>query len=315
MQLGKTAILIAGPTASGKSSLALTLAAAFDGVIINADSMQVYRDLNILTARPPTEDLAEAPHRLYGYLDGSIAGSVAQWVGDAMQEIVAAWSAGKTPILVGGTGLYFKALLSGYAEMPKIDADIRADVRALVTQEGAPAAHVVLQAVDPQTAIRLHPNDSQRIARALEIFRSTGQSITDLQAADHIGPLVTALKGQQPIRIKLGCDRNWLYARCDQRLDAMIATGGLEELAVLLERGLDHSLPVMRSLGVPQLAPVIQDGAELGTCLDHAKQETRRFAKRQLTWLRNQFPDWALFPVPGSADNSVNFIRKLSNNN
>jgi len=287
-----TALLIAGPTASGKSALALEIADAIGGEIINADSMQVYRDLRILTACPTAADTDRVPHHLYGYIDGAEAGSMVRWVADAVAVFDQICARGNVPIFVGGTGLYFRALVDGFAHIPDIDPAIRGDVRALVDNSGAPAAHAALIVEDPDMATRLAPGDGQRVARALEVVRSTGRSLAHWQADTKPGPLAPLLAAGQLHRAVLDMDRVALYARCDQRLQSMLDAGGLDELAVLLDRHLPEDFPVMRALGVPQLRPYVEGRLALADCLARAQQETRRFAKRQMTWFRNQCGDW-----------------------
>jgi len=292
MQNSKYAILIAGPTASGKSALATALARDLGGVVINADSMQVYKDLSIITARPSAEEMGDIPHELYGTVDGATAWSAADWAEAAMSVTERVWGQGKLPILIGGTGMYFKFLLDGVAAIPDIPADIRAAVRAEVDEGGAPAAHKRLEVLDPVAAARLEPNDSQRIARALEVEQATGRTLSEWHTDNQEGPLTALNQDGHVIKLVLDIPRDQLYARCDQRFDLMIEAGTLDEIAKLSERGLDASLPVMKSLGVPELMAHMRGDMTLMEAVDTAKMHTRRFAKRQLTWFKNQFPDW-----------------------
>ena len=281
-----TLAVIAGPTASGKSALALSRALAGNGVIINADASQIYADLQILTARPSAEEMAQAPHRLYGVQDGAKPVSGAQWCAMAQEAIEAAWAAGRLPILVGGTGLYLRLLLEGLAPVPAIDPDIRAAVRALPLAQ----AYAALEQADPLMAARLHPSDTTRVQRALEVVRATGQSLAHFQQATPQG--LGARVDLQAVRLLP--DRDTLYARCDARFVAMVAQGALEEVEALAARGLDPQLPIMRALGVAPLMAYLQGEISLDEAIALGQQQTRNYAKRQYTWFRNQFPDWPI---------------------
>ncbi len=283
--------LIAGPTASGKSDLAVrtALAARAAGraaVVINADSAQVYADLAVLSARPAADEMRGVPHRLFGAWDGADACSAADWAAAARTEVAAAHAAGALPILVGGTGLYLRTLLDGIAPVPPIDPDIRAAVRALPVGE----AYAALTREDPARAAVLAPADALRIARSLEVVRSTGRPLAAWQA-ELVGGIGDAVALRPLI---LTPDRAWLYARCDQRFAAMWQGGALPEVAALLERGLDPAMPVMRAIGIAEIAAYL-DGAMTETAAIAAGQQaTRRYAKRQYTWLRHQPPaGWA----------------------
>lgn len=286
----KTAVLIAGPTASGKSQAALALARHTGGVVINADALQVYADLRILTARPTPDEEAQAPHRLYGVLDGARASSAADWRSLALAEIDAAWTAGRLPVLVGGTGLYFRALLAGLAEIPAIAPATRETVRAFIAREGAAAAHAWLAQVDPGMAARLGSNDRQRVARALEVALATGRSMADFHAAQAGGLAQRA--GVRLERLLLLPDRPTLYQRCDRRLLDMVDAGCIAEVATLHARRLDPALPVMKAVGVPQFLRHLEETLSLDEAIAAAQQATRQFAKRQYTWFRNQCGDW-----------------------
>ena len=275
-------ILIAGPTASGKSALALELAAAFDGAIINADSLQVYRDLRILTARPDAAALARAPHQLYGYLDAAARGSVGQWRELAHAEIKAAHAAGRLPIVVGGTGLYLRALQHGLAAIPPIPPPIRAEAADLHRALGGAAFRERLAALDPAAASRLPAGDRQRLVRAFEVVRATGVPIGEWQA----GRAMPA-----PYRfasILMMPPRQALYAACDARFREMIARGALDEVAALGRRGLDPQLPLMKALGIPDLLRHARGEVALDEAIRLAQRATRRYAKRQTTWFRHQ---------------------------
>ena len=296
--------LIAGPTASGKSAIALELARALAeagrrGVIVNADSAQVYADLRILSARPAEEEMDGIEHRLFGAWDGSEACSAAAWAARAKAEIAEIHEAGGVPILVGGTGLYLKVLFEGIAPIPEIDPAIRATVRALDED----AAYKLLQLEDPLRAAELDPGDRQRIARALEVKRSTGVTLADWQLAKAggIGEEVTI----HPM--VLLPDRTWLYDRCDLRFEAMLEEGAIAEVEALLARGLDPDLPVMRAIGVPEVAAFLAGEIDAETMIAAGQQATRNYAKRQFTWFRRQPPvEWPRID-PGAAFENIDF--------
>ncbi len=306
----KRALFIAGPTASGKSALSLRLAEDLNGVIINSDSMQVYRDLRVITARPGKEEEAQAPHRLYGFLDGAEVCSAAFWAERAVAEIEAAWQGGQTPIIIGGTGMYFKVLLDGIATIPDIPHDIRQMIRTRCAEEGSEMLHGELVAVDAATAERLAPGDSQRICRALEVYHATGKPISMWQADTKPGPMKPCDDRGQVVKLVLDPPREVLYERCDRRFDAMLEQGALDEVRTLMARGLDRSLPVMRSLGVPQLIAYLDGSLLFDEAREDAKMQTRRFAKRQLTWFRNQFFSWQRLPAQLSESQYRDFVNK-----
>jgi tRNA dimethylallyltransferase len=281
-------ILIAGPTASGKSALALRLAEKIGGVIVNADSMQVYRDLRIITVRPTAEEEARVPHRLYGHVDAAENYSVGRWcrdVGEALGEIAAQ---GRVPILVGGTGLYFKALTTGLAAVPAIPAQIREQVRARLRSEGAAALHAELMGLDPARAQRLMVNDRSRISRALEVVLATGRSLTDWHR-DGMPALVDA---RRAAKVFITCERTALIERIATRFATMLQFGALEEVRRLAARELDPSLPAMKAHGVPWLIRHLRGELTMEEAVAGALMDTRRYAKRQLTWFRNQMKDW-----------------------
>src|SRR5262252_8428758 len=281
-------VLIAGPTASGKSPLALALAERIGGIVINADSMQVYGDLKVITARPTDAEAARVTHRLYGHVDAAVNYSVGQYVIDAGAALAEARRAGKVPIFVGGTGLYFKALTAGLAAVPPIPADTRASVRARLAQQGAPALHAELARRDPVTAARLNPNDRTRTARALEVVEATGRSLTDWQAKG-LPPLIDTARA---VRLFLAPDRAALYARIDARFAAMLAAGALDEVRQLAARKLDPLLPAMKAHGVPWLIRHLAGEITLDAAAHKARLDTRHYAKRQFTWFRHQLGDW-----------------------
>jgi tRNA dimethylallyltransferase len=285
--LGK-AVLIAGPTASGKSALALEHAQKTGGVIVNTDSMQVYRDLRILTARPTAEEEARVPHRLYGYVDASINFSAGAWVEDAAKALAEARAQKRLPIFVGGSGLYFRALTRGLSAVPPIPAEIREAVRARLERDGVEALHAELARRDPVSAARLNTRDRTRIARALEVFEATGRALPDW----HREGLPPLLSPGEFSALFLAPAREALYARIDARFDAMLASGALEEVAALAARGLDPLLPAMKAHGVPVLIRHLRGEVTLAEAADYGRTETRQYAKRQFTWFRHQLPEF-----------------------
>jgi tRNA dimethylallyltransferase len=274
--------LIAGPTASGKSALALQVAEQCDGVLVNADASQVYADLALLSARPSAEEMARAPHRLFGHVDGAEACSAARWAEEAKAAIAEVHAAGKLPILVGGTGLYIRTLLDGIAPVPEIDPAIRAAVRAMAVTE----SHAALSREDPAAAARLNAADTTRVARALEVVRSTGRPLAAWQE-QRVGGIG---EGIALTPLLLLPDRDWLIERCDARFDAMIAGGAVEEVDALLARRLSEELPVMRAIGVRPIADWLAGRIDKAEMAERAKTDTRRYAKRQYTWFANQSP-------------------------
>lgn len=285
---GKRVVLIAGPTASGKSALALRLAEAHDGEIINADSMQVYDVLDVLTARPGAADLCRAPHRLYGHVFPGTRYSVGGWLGEATAAIAAVEAAGRLPILVGGTGLYFKALTEGLVEIPEIPAEIRRRLRERAAAEGAPALHAELERRDPEMAARLVPSEPQRLVRALEVLEATGRSLADWQR-DPTTPVV-ALDATD--HVVLAPERAVLQARIEARFAQMMAAGALGEVRALVALGLDADLPAMKAIGVRPLAALLAGEIDEEEAVRRAIVETRRYAKRQMTWFNGQMTDW-----------------------
>ncbi len=283
--------LIAGPTASGKSDLAIRLALALAAngrhpVIVNADSAQVYADLTVLSARPSLEEMAGVEHRLFGEWDGGVACSAADWAGRAAQTITQVHRAGGVPILVGGTGLYLRTLLDGIAPIPEIDPAVRVGVRVLQVDQ----AYAALSREDPDRAAKLAPADATRVARALEVVRSTGRTLADWQRekSGGIGDRVTL----HPAVVLPA--REWLYPRCDARFAHMLERGAVAEVEALLARELDPALPVMRAIGVPEIAGYLRGDYRLEQAQVLGCQATRNYAKRQYTWFRRQPPtEWA----------------------
>ncbi len=289
------ALLIAGPTASGKSALALRLAEALapkgGGAVVNADSMQLYRELPILTARPGVIDLARAPHHLYGFRAVDEPCSAGEWAVLAAKTIDEICARGQLPILVGGTGLYFRALTEGIAPIPDIDPEIRATARQEMAEIGPQAFHVRLAAVDAVMAARLRPSDPQRLLRAWEVLHSTGLSLAEWQEK----PAPPLFSGQM-LHVALLPERDELYARCDARLEDMLLAGVLREVAAFEEmaqaRALDQSLPLFRAVGLAPLRGLLYGALQPDEALQQAKTATRNYAKRQLTWIRNQMIAW-----------------------
>jgi len=306
--MSAAAILIAGPTASGKSALALVLAEKLGGTIVNADSMQVYRDLRIITARPTLDEEARVPHRLYGHVDAAENYSVGRWcrdVGEALAEISAL---DRVPILVGGTGLYFKALTAGLAAVPPIPADIREKVRSRLQSEGVAPLYAELIERDPETAHRLMPLDRSRIARALEVMLATGRSLTDW----HRDGLPALVDPAHAAKIFLTCERKPLVARIETRFAAMLAAGALEEVRALSERQLNPLLPAMKAHGVPWLIRHLNGEISLDEAAAGAIMDTRRYAKRQHTWFRNQMQDWPMLPPENAIASILNQYRDIN---
>jgi tRNA dimethylallyltransferase len=282
------AVLIAGPTASGKSALALRLAEQASGTIINADSMQVYRDFRVLTARPTPEEESRAPHLLYGHLDAAEHYSAGRWLTDASRALSEVERAGRLPIFVGGTGLYFKALTWGLSSMPAVPEAVRAKIRGEAEGVEAAELHARLAARDPATAARLRPSDRQRVIRALEIFEATGRPLVEWQAS----PGKPLIEPGQAISVFLAVERKELGARIDARFDKMLAEGALEEVRAFADRKLDPSLPAMKAHGAPWLMKHLAGEMSLAEAAKEAKADTRKYAKRQETWFRHQLPQF-----------------------
>ena len=281
-------VLIAGPTASGKSAVALELASEFGGVIINADAMQVYRDLRIITARPTVKEESRLPHHLYGHVDAAVNYSVGHYVRDAEVAFAEAREGQRLPIFVGGTGLYFKALTQGLAAVPPIPAEIRRAVRDKLAARGPEALHDELRRYDPDAAARLNPRDRARVSRALEVIEATGRPL----AQWHAEGMRPVLAGVRLEKVFLASERAALYARIDTRFERMVADGALDEVRALGARGLDPLLPAMKAHGVPWLIRHLRGEMTLTEAADKARQDTRHYAKRQFTWFRHQLADW-----------------------
>jgi tRNA dimethylallyltransferase len=287
--MGFDAVLIAGPTASGKSAAALDLAEEIGGVVINADSMQVYREAPILTAQPLAAERARVPHLLYGHVGVREAYSVGRWRQDAVKALAQARAMGRMPIFVGGTGMYFMVLTDGLADIPATPAEVRDHARALLDDIGVEALHARLTERDPLTASRLRPSDPQRVLRAYEVFESTGRPLADWQRA----PSEPVLKGARLAAFVLDPPREERRARIAERFEAMLGTGGLEEARDL--DGLDPALPAAKLLGLRPLQALAKGALTRGEALDAAITATRQFAKRQMTWFRHRMPHYIWF--------------------
>ncbi len=287
--------LIGGPTASGKSRLALRLAEEGDAVIVNADSQQLYADLQILTARPSGEDEARAEHRLYGVADGADPWSVGRWVRAVTPLLAELTAEGRAAVLVGGTGLYFNALVRGLADIPPPPVEVLAAVRTFYDEAGESAVRRRLGEVDPHSARAIAPGDRQRLVRALAVAEATGRPLSDWRAETR--PILAAGTYEALV---IEPDRQSLYAACDARVGTMIETGALDEVRRLMTRDLDPNLPIMKAVGVPQLAQALTGTITLADAAAAMRQATRNYAKRQLTWFRNQTPEWirTTFPEP-----------------
>ncbi|MBE7186577.1 MAG: tRNA (adenosine(37)-N6)-dimethylallyltransferase MiaA [Methylobacterium mesophilicum] len=296
----KRAILIAGPTASGKSALALDLAGRICGTVINADSMQVYADLHILTARPSSAETARVPHRLFGHVDAAAAYSVGRWLDDVRLALEETWTAGRRPVVVGGTGLYFKALTQGLSAIPAVPDALRARIRQEAEGQAPEQLHARLAQHDPVMAARLRPSDPQRILRALEVWEATGRSLAAFQG-ERQPPLLPV--GEVAASI-LEPDRDDLKRRIERRFDAMMAAGALDEVARLAARNLDPTLPAMRALGVPPLLAHLRGEIDLDTAVRAGKGLTWQYARRQMTFIRSQLADRFASGSSGDAGSS-----------
>lgn len=279
------AVIVAGATASGKSAFAIALAQAMDAVIINADALQLYADLDVLSARPNTEEMRAVPHALYGTLAADEAASAGRWLELAVPAINAAIAAGRKPLIVGGTGLYIKTLREGISPIPNAPEQVRRDLEAELAAKSLPTLYAELETHDPTLAQRLKPNDTQRILRGLEIFRATNIPLSQWQAT----PAQPPLPHFNFYTVEITRPREELYARCDLRVDVMMKSGAIAEVERLLAMQLPNHLPIMRAVGVPELAAYLRSEMSYDEAVEKMKQMTRNYAKRQLTWLRNQW--------------------------
>jgi tRNA dimethylallyltransferase len=284
---GKEAILIAGPTASGKSALALDLARRHGGEVVNADSMQVYDGLRVLTARPSEAEMAEAPHHLYGHVPPDEAYSTGRWLTDAERVLSEIRSRGKVPVVVGGTGLYFRALTGGLSDIPPVPEAIRVHWRERLEAEGVEAIHRELAARDPAMAEKLDVGDRQRVLRAVEVVDAHGRSIADFQTP----PDKVVLRPDRAVKLVLMPERQTLYDRINRRLGLMVEAGAVEEVRDLLARGLSPSVPVMKAIGVREFADHLAGRTNIEKASELAAIASRQYAKRQMTWMRNQLDD------------------------
>jgi tRNA dimethylallyltransferase len=282
------AVLIAGPTASGKSALALRLAERLNGTIVNADSMQIYRDFRVLTARPTPEEESRAPHLLYGHVDAAEPYSVGRWLADASRALSEIERVGRLPIFVGGTGLYFRALTWGLSSMPPVPEAVRAKVRGEADSVAAAELHACLAVRDPATAAKLRPSDRQRIIRALEIFEATGRPLAEWQAS----PGKPLIEPGHAISVFLAVERTELRRHIDARFDKMLTEGALEEVRAFAARKLNPALPAMKAHGAPWLMKHLAGEVSLAEAAKEAKADTRKYAKRQETWFRHQLPQF-----------------------
>ncbi|MEM9668334.1 MAG: tRNA (adenosine(37)-N6)-dimethylallyltransferase MiaA [Pseudomonadota bacterium] len=288
----RPAILIHGPTASGKSALAAAVAKRLDGEVINADSMQVYGDLDILTARPTKQDMAGVPHHMFGHIDAAERYSTGKWLQDVGEILRDVEHRGKVPVLVGGTGLYFLALTVGLSEIPPVPEDIRADVRTIASEEGGAGLKARLAEVDPESATRLAEGDRQRLSRAYEVWLATGKPFSSFTGKRR----PPALSRNEWLGVALTPPRPILYNRIEDRFDAMMTNGAMDEARSLVARSLDPELPAMKAHGMPWLAAYIRGDMKASQAIEHAKRDTRRYAKRQFTWIGRQFPFWPRIP-------------------
>jgi len=301
-------VLIAGPTASGKSALALTVAERLGGAVVNTDSMQVYRDLAVITARPGAADTARVRHLLYGHVDAAENYSAGRFVDDAGAVLARLRGEGVVPVFTGGSGLYFKAVTEGLAAIPPIPGEVRVKVRGMLAANGPEGLYAELGHRDPQAAARLFPADRTRIARALEVVLATGRSITDWRV-EGLPPLIDPAR---TAKIFLTPERGVLYRRIDARFEAMLSRGAIEEVRLLAERRLDPLLPAMKAHGVPSLMRFLDGDIPLAAAAEEAKKDTRHYAKRQFTWFRHQLGHWPKAEPAAAYDALMRQIDDLS---
>jgi len=277
-------LIIAGPTASGKSALAIAAAQALNGVVLNCDSMQIYKDIPIIAATPNTQEKAQVEHRLFELYDVNKRGNVVEWLDLCVAEIRKLWAEGRLPVVVGGTGMYIDALINGITPIPEVEPAVRANLRERLQSEGLIRLYIELKEKDPEIAAKLSPNDKTRIVRALEIISTTGKKVSEWYKA----PLIKKLPEAEFTIAKIVPEIEVIEQRCRERLDKMVELGALKEIAGLLERGIDETLPAMKALGVPELSLAMKGEMPLAQALELAKLHTRQYAKRQRTWLRNK---------------------------
>ncbi|MBL1420217.1 MAG: tRNA (adenosine(37)-N6)-dimethylallyltransferase MiaA [Alphaproteobacteria bacterium] len=303
----RNVILIAGATASGKSSIAISLAKEFDGVILNADSMQVYRELRVISARPSAEEVSAAEHRLFGHMSAAEPYSVGHWLDQVSVEIVDVLKSGRTPIIVGGTGLYFTSLVDGISPIPEIAPDIRSHWRG--QQDGL---HEALVKIDPTLAERLEPNDRQRITRGLEVYHSTGRTLSDWQANEPLKQFLPAIDGLHLHKFTLQPERQYLYDRINQRFDMMVDLGGIEEVKSLMAMGLPADMTALKAIGVRQINEALIGNVSTDEAIEKAKTESRRYAKRQMTWQKGNLITYNSIEEQQSERKLVNILSKIS---
>lgn len=300
-------ILIAGATASGKSSIAIFLANKFDGVVVNADSMQVYKELQIISARPSTEELTQAEHRMFGHMSAADEYSVGHWLSQVSKEIVDIVKSGKVPIIVGGTGLYFTTLVDGISPIPDIDADIRTHWRGFDDD-----LHAELTKVDVILAERLEPNDRQRIIRGLEVFHSTGRTLSDWQANEPLKQFLPPLEGLQLHKFTLQPERQYLYDRINNRFDQMLELGGIEEVKALMAMGLPPQMTALKAIGVRQINEALIGNMSMDEAIEKAKTASRQYAKRQMTWQKGNLITYNSIIEQQSERKLANILSKIS---
>ncbi|MFO1089204.1 MAG: tRNA (adenosine(37)-N6)-dimethylallyltransferase MiaA [Hyphomicrobiales bacterium] len=291
-------MVIAGPTGSGKSQAALAIARRLDGVIVNADALQVYRDLRILSARPVPAEEAAVPHRLYGFVSATEAWSAAKHLESARAVLDAIWRAGQTPVIVGGTGLYIRALERGLAHVPPIPEHVRRRWREALAARGPAALHAELAERAPHEAARLRPGDSQRLVRALEVLDATGQPLSAFQAQ---GDANAALAGVETVRLAILPERTALYRAIDDRFERMMADGALDEARAVMSVAPDEALPARRAVGLPPLVAHLEGRLPLADAVEQAKRDSRNYAKRQMTWIRGQMQHFTAVPSAAAA--------------
>ncbi|MGL1920501.1 MAG: tRNA (adenosine(37)-N6)-dimethylallyltransferase MiaA [Hyphomicrobiales bacterium] len=300
-------ILIAGATASGKSSIAISLAQKFNGIILNADSMQVYSEMRVISARPSAAEEAQAEHRMFGHMSAAEPYSVGHWLEQVTQQIVEILELGKTPIIVGGTGLYFKSLVDGISPIPDIAPEIRTHWRGF---EGN--LHAELQKLDPNLAARLEPNDRQRLIRGLEVFHSTGRTLSDWQANEPLKQFLPALDGLQLHKFTLQPERQYLYDRINQRFDMMVELGGLAEVESLMAMGLPPHMTALKAIGVRQINEALIGNMTMDEAIEKSKTESRRYAKRQMTWQKGNLITYNSIIEQHSERKLANILSKIT---
>lgn len=294
----RPAILIHGPTASGKTELAINVAKRLDAEVLNADSMQVYSDLRIISARPTQEEMDGVPHHLFGHVDSARRYSTGEWLEDARKKLRDIEKRGKVAVIVGGTGLYFLALIQGLSDIPPVPEDVRADVRAISDAEGADGLRARLAPIDPEVAQRIGSGDKQRLARAYEVYLATGKPLSHFQTTRQrpvLGP-------DEWMGIALTPPRARLYQKIDRRFEGMLMQGAMEEARTLMQRDLDPELPAMKAHGIPALISFARGELSAELAAESAKRESRRYAKRQFTWIGRQFPFWTRIPSEELSD-------------